>query len=59
MPSWSEIITDVNLYSNVGIELDKKREEYLRRLHSITGRNVIAYYSGWLTNPSAPHVSIE
>lgn len=23
MPSWSEIITDVNLYSNAGIELDK------------------------------------
>lgn len=25
MPSWSEIITDVNLYSNAGIELDKKQ----------------------------------
>lgn len=24
MPSWSEIITDVNLYSNVAVELDKK-----------------------------------
>lgn len=46
MPSWSEIITDVNLYSNVGIELDKKREQYLTKIHSITGRNVIAYYSG-------------
>ena len=46
MPSWSEIITDVNLYSNAGTELDKKREMYLTQIHSITGRNVIAYY--WL-----------
>lgn len=59
MPSWSEIITDVNLYSNVGIELDKKREQYLTQIHSITGRNVIAYYSGWLKTPDAPHVSID
>lgn len=59
MPSWSEIITDVNLYSNAGIELDKKREEYLNKIHSITGRNVIAYYSGWLKVPDAPHVSID
>ena len=59
MPSWSEIITDVNLYSNAGIELDKKREEYLNKIHSITGRNVIAYYSGWLKAPDAPHVSID
>ncbi len=59
MPSWSEIITDVNLYSNAGIELDKKREMYLTQIHSITGRNVIAYYSGWLKTPDAPHVSID
>lgn len=32
MPSWSEIITDVNLYSNTGIELDKKREQYLTQI---------------------------
>ena len=59
MPSWSEIITDVNLYSNAGKELDKKREMYLTQIHSITGRNVIAYYSGWLKTPDAPHVSID
>ena len=59
MPSWSEIITDVNLYSNAGTELDKKREMYLTQIHSITGRNVISYYSGWLKTPDAPHVSID
>ena len=32
MPSWSEIITDVDLYSNAAVELDKKREKYLNKL---------------------------
>lgn len=59
MPSWSEILTDINLYSNTGNELDKKRKEFLNKIHSITGRNVIAYYSGWLKAPDAPHVSID
>ena len=59
MPSWSEIVSDVNQYSNAGNELDKKREEYLNKIRSITGRNVIAYYSGWLKVPDAPHVSID
>lgn len=48
MPSWSEIITDVNLYSNAGTELDKKREMYLTQIHSITGRNVIDSILFWL-----------
>lgn len=56
MPSWSEIITDVNLYSNAAVELDKKREEYLNKIHSITGRNVIAYYSGAQSSRCAPCV---
>ena len=34
-------------------------EQYLNKIHSITGRNVIAYYSGWLKAPDAPHVSID
>ncbi len=29
MPSWSEILTQVDLYSNPGVELDKKRVEYI------------------------------
>lgn len=30
------------------------RRQYLENLYNLTGRNVIAYYSGWLTNPNAP-----
>ncbi len=59
MPSWSEILTDVDLYSNPGIELDKKRTEYMDKIHAISGRNIIAYYSGWLKKHDAPHVSID
>lgn len=59
MPNWSDILTDISQYSNVATELDKKRNEYLHEIHNITNRNVIAYYSGWLKAPDAPHVSIE
>lgn len=59
MPSWSEILTEVDLYSNQGAELDKKRAVYIDKINSISGRNIIAYYSGWLKKPDAPHVSID
>ena len=39
MPSWSEILTDINLYSNTGNELDKKREEFLNKIHSFIQRH--------------------
>lgn len=59
MPSWSDILTDVDLYSNPGIVLDKKRTEYMDKIYAISGRNIIAYYSGWLKKHDAPHVSID
>ena len=59
MPSWSEILKDVDQYSNAGLELDKKRKEFFNNIYAITGRNIIAYYSGWLRRPDAPHISIE
>lgn len=57
MPNWSEILKDVD--SSQGKELDKKRKYYLQKIHTLTGRNIIAYYSGWLKKPDAPHVSID
>ena len=59
MPSWSELITEINSCSDVGVALDKKCKEYVNKIHLITGRNVITYYSGWLKVPDAPHVSID
>ena len=59
MPSWNEILTDVDLYSNSIGELNKKRIEFFNKINTITGRNVISYYSGWLKKPDAPDVSIN
>lgn len=53
MPSWTELLTRINA------PLDKLREEYLKKLHKKTGRNVVAYYSGWLQkDPSLRGLSI-
>lgn len=53
MPSWTELLTQINA------PLDKLRKEYLKKLHEKTGRNVVAYYSGWLQkDPSLRGLSI-
>ena len=59
MPSWSSILNQVQALSNEGAELNKIRGEYLAKISSITGRNVISYYSCWLKTPGAPNSSIN
>lgn len=59
MPSWSKILNEIDASSNVQRTLILKRQEYLKTISSLTGRNTIAYYSGWLKYPSAPNVSIN
>jgi len=39
--------------------MDRVRRKYLRSLHDLTGRNVIAYYSAWLTKPNVEGVDIN
>lgn len=46
MGNWSEIFSERQSKS----PLDELRGKYLKRLAKLTGRNVIAYYSGWLQN---------
>lgn len=50
MPSWNEVLTEIQIAAAKGQQspLDVVRKEYLAKLHNHTGRNVIAYYSGWL-----------
>jgi ClpP class serine protease len=43
MPSWNSILEELHGQSIH----DLVRRKYLRQLHDVTGRNVIAYYSGW------------
>jgi ATP-dependent protease ClpP protease subunit len=45
MPSWHDLLSE--LQTKGGIH-DVVRRDYLRKLHELTGRNVIIYYSGWL-----------
>ena len=47
MPGWNEILDEIEQCNRVD-SLDAVRRKYLKRLEEITGRNVIAYYSGWL-----------
>lgn len=50
MPSWNEVLSEIVVSQNSG-GVDAVRRKYLSELHKLTGRNVIAYYSGWLQKP--------
>ena len=45
MPNWDELLDEIKAAGSVH---DLIRRKYLKKLHEVTGRNVIAYYSGWL-----------
>lgn len=46
MANWSEILDDVNTYQDSIGRLNAIRQEKLEKISSLTGRNVISYYSG-------------
>jgi ClpP class serine protease len=60
--NWSEILAEVNA-SGPGPQkdLDGIRRKYLEQLAALTGRNVVAFYSGWLQKlgTKSPHFSIS
>jgi ClpP class serine protease len=45
MPNWNALLDEARA---VGGSWDVIRRKYLKNLFDLTGRNVIAYYSGWL-----------
>lgn len=51
MPNWEQIGEEIKIESGQS-PFDKVRRKYLNSLHVKTGRNVIAYYSGWLQKPN-------
>lgn len=51
MPSWRVILDEIQA---AGSPYDVTRRKYLAELHHLTGRNVIAYYSGWLQKGGLP-----
>ena len=58
MPDWNEVLDEITT-SNRKDALDCIRRKYLRQLYEMTGRNVIAYYSGWLQKPGLNTISIN
>lgn len=45
MPNWNQILNEIRVS---GSTYDQIRRKYLKRLHNLTKRNTIIYYSGWL-----------
>ena len=64
MPNWIQVLTeiesqDARLANSAKSAIDLVRRKYLKQLHRRTGRNVIAYYSGWLSNPNAFGIDVN
>ncbi len=51
MPNWGEVLAEIQ-GTSIDNPLDLTRRKYLNIMHRYTGRNVIAYYSGFLQKPS-------
>lgn len=58
MPNWKEVLDELKLEASKN-PLDIIRRKYLKEVHNKTGRNVIAYYSGWLQKSDTPDVAIN
>ncbi len=60
MPNWNEVLYEIKKEGDKGTSaLDVVRRRYLRKLFSYTGRNVIAYYSGFLSKPGIQLLDIN
>lgn len=57
MPNWGEVLAEIKSVQ-VDNPLDCIRRKYLQLMHVYTGRNIIAYYSGFLHKPNGS-VSID
>ncbi len=64
MPNWSEVILEIKEEQNRNpkanpLDIDTVRRKYLKLVSDITGRNTIAYYSGWLQKPTASGTAVN
>jgi len=58
MANWNEIMNEIK-QQDTGSALDIVRRKYIKKLHEKTKRNVICYYSGFLSNHNHPDVGIN
>lgn len=56
MAGWDEVLKELNETMS---QADFVRRKYLKRLAEYTGRNVIAYYSGFLNKSNDPNIDIN
>ena len=56
MPSWDTILRQID---ETPPSIDIVRRKYLHELSEYTGRNTIAYYSGWLQKKSSVNLDIN
>jgi hypothetical protein len=56
MPNWSDVLREIQACEG---GLDRIRRKYLKKVSEITGRPVIAYYSGWLQKPNQYSTSLS
>lgn len=64
MPNWNQVLNEIiskntKLQNGAVNSVDVVRRKYLNKLSKVTGRPVIAYYSGWLSNPGAPGTDVN
>lgn len=59
MANWNEIMNEIKQQQSLGSSLDIVRRKYINNLYNLTGRNIICYYSGFLSNPNHPDVAIN
>ncbi|MDO8263724.1 MAG: hypothetical protein Q7T21_10935 [Gallionella sp.] len=68
MPNWNQVLSELTALkaqtqasqSQLASPVDQIRRHYLALLSKHTGRNVIAYYSGWIVrSPNTPELSID
>jgi hypothetical protein len=63
MPNWNEVLQQIQQRQAQGQLIANSatsaiRHKYLAELHAKTGRNIIAYYSGWLSKPPTSGIEI-
>lgn len=59
MPNWKEVQEEIaRIPAGAASPADAVRRRYLSALAGHTGRNVIAYYSGWLSKPPLQGITI-
>lgn len=60
MPNWKEVLSEISEeQSRARQSFDTIRRKYLRKLREKTGRNVIAYYSGFQSKPGISGTEIR